>query len=157
MEIYFGYNTLYTTKRGTNMDESPPTTLPLDVWERIAGHLPPQKPKLVPMIYFRLIKDEDLVDDTPFINIHITKAVHEDEYNYLLDNLSTFDKLGLAMQDTKTQYSVYMHPYYRDEDYEQLEQHLIVEALGLGWDFASPEDRRAFDSRKKSFRLIRKP
>jgi hypothetical protein len=131
------------------------TSLPQDMWDKIVDQLPPSKPKLVPMIYCRFVKDENMVGTTPQMCLHITEAVHEEEYDFLTGFLGR--QLGLHMGGDNTNQHHCLHfDYHTLEQYECFEEYFIVQALGFGWDFASTEDRRAYDSRKKSFRLTRK-
>ena len=54
------------------------TELPVDLWEKIVGNLPPPPPKMVPAIVFELKECERAA-------IHISKAISDEEREILVD------------------------------------------------------------------------
>lgn len=112
------------------------TALPTELWEKIVEQLPSPPPRLVPCIAVHTGKAGD-----EYCCVFVSKTVSEDEVNCIMQHLKSHG----AYPD-RYEYTVRFHHV----DY------IVNRAFMYGWDFSSEFDRQSYESRGRTFRLIRK-
>ena len=99
-------------------------------------HLPPPPPRLVPCIAVHTVKAGD-----EWCCVFVSKAVGEDEVESIMQHLKSHCVCP------------YWHEYtirFHHVDF------IVNRAFMYGWDFSSEFDRQSYESRGRTFRLIRK-
>jgi len=117
------------------------TPLPVELWEHIAAQLPPPPPKLVPVICF--CNDAIAVTKTTHMigswTITISKAVHEEEARAIVQ----------ICQKTNG------HPYFTSSPLGHVDS-VVSKAFTYGWDFSSDFDRKSYENRGRTFRMVKR-
>ena len=121
---------------------------PTDDYLEIEEHLLPVPDNLMKVIYCYI----GTFDDRKRF-VYVSRAVSEEEYNI-------FSRRHKKQMKT-TKEGLRSSIYYEALDYSGVGQKIfecsfVMEAIALGWDFASEADYTAFQTYNKSFRLVRK-
>jgi len=121
-----------------------PSPLPLELWEKIASHLPPPQPKLIPCVTFynEMREPTQSTFMTGLWTTQISKAVSVEE-------ASTITKKDFwTFVEMSDRWLGKMEGREVDET--------VSNALLYGWDFASDIDRQSYESRGRTFRLVKR-